>query len=35
MREFMSYVLQSFRDATGWNSDNSYSDLNETANGTS
>jgi len=33
MREFMSYVLQSFKDATGWNRDNVYSDLNETANG--
>lgn len=33
MREFMSYVLQSFREATGWNGDHSYSELNRTAEG--
>lgn len=32
MREFLSYVLESFRDATGWSRDNGYSHLNETAN---
>ena len=34
MREFMSYILQSFQDATGWNRDNVYSELNNTSNGT-
>ncbi|KJR89325.1 mitochondrial protein [Sporothrix schenckii 1099-18] len=32
MREFLSYVLESFRDATGWSRDNGYSDLNIAAN---
>ncbi|CAK7231888.1 Mitochondrial distribution and morphology protein 10 [Sporothrix bragantina] len=32
MREFLSYVLESFRDATGWSRDNGYSDLNVAAN---
>ncbi|OAA63532.1 mitochondrial protein [Niveomyces insectorum RCEF 264] len=32
MREFFSYVLESFQDASGWSRDNGYSDLNETAN---
>jgi mitochondrial distribution and morphology protein 10 len=35
MREFTSYVLQSFKDATGWSRDNGYSALNETADGSS
>jgi len=29
----MHYILQSFRDATGWNHDNDYSKLNENTNG--
>ncbi len=33
MREFMSYVVQSFKDATGWNRDNAFSELNETTDG--
>jgi len=33
MREFMHYMLQSFRDAAGWNHANDYSKLNETTNG--
>ncbi|CAK7242644.1 MAG: Mitochondrial distribution and morphology protein 10 [Sporothrix thermara] len=32
MREFLSYVLESFRDATGWSRDDGYSDLNVAAN---
>lgn len=32
MREFLSYVLESFRDATGWSRDNGYSDFNVAAN---
>ncbi|CAK7199483.1 Mitochondrial distribution and morphology protein 10 [Sporothrix eucalyptigena] len=32
MREFLNYVLESFRDATGWSRDNGYSDLNVAAN---
>ncbi|CAK7564066.1 MAG: Mitochondrial distribution and morphology protein 10 [Sporothrix epigloea] len=32
MREFLSYVLESFRDATGWSRDNGYSDLHVAAN---
>lgn len=35
MREFMDYILQAFSRASGATRDNSYSDLNETANSTS
>ncbi len=34
MREFFSFVVESFWDATGWNRDSGYADLNVTANGT-
>lgn len=33
MREFMDYILEGFSEATGWNRDNTYADLNKTANG--
>ena len=35
MREFMDYILRAFSRASGATQDNSYSDLNETANSTS
>lgn len=33
MREFMHYITNAFYDATGWNEDNSYKELNATARG--
>jgi distribution and morphology protein 10 len=33
MREFMDNITNAFFAATGWNRDNSYSELNATTNG--
>jgi hypothetical protein len=33
MREFMDHITNSFFEATRWNRDNSYSELNATTNG--